>query len=149
MKSLQRQKSASTTAREINIDFADASEEIARVFEPGIYILRINGATVINSEEGNTCILLQVSELESQARVDTRPIGLAWPNADEKRLAAENRHVIAQLLHLAEQPTSGNLAELLVKLLELEFTVRLSLATDNNTERTYNAIAAVDVGIAP
>ena len=48
-------------------------------------------------------------------------------------LAAENQHVIAQLLTLAGLPTAGNVGDLIPKLAGLEFDARLALAVDGRS----------------
>ena len=65
------------------------------------------------------------------------------PNAHSGTLTAENQHLIAQLLTLAELPTAGNVGALIPKLAGLEFDARLVLAVDNRSGRSFNSIADV------
>jgi hypothetical protein len=66
--------------------------------------------------------------------------GLMAPNSDAGNLVADNQHLIAQLLTLADLPTSGNVGDLIPKLAGLEFDAHLALAVDNRSGRSYNTI---------
>ena len=85
---------------------------------------------------------------EGGDRVDSRPLWVDGPNAGAGPFAAENQHLLAQLLTLAGQPTSGNVGALIPKLAGLEFDGRLVLETDSSG-RTYNALAAIYADDAP
>jgi hypothetical protein len=81
--------------------------------------------------------------MESGGRVDIRPLWVDGPNAGAGNLAAENRHLVAQLLTLRELPTAGNVNDLIPQLAGLEFDARLVLDPDGRTGRTYNALADI------
>jgi hypothetical protein len=146
MKKFLRQKSNS--APDVEIDFGAAAAKIARVFEPGEYRLRIEAARVIQHNE-NVLIVLDLIELDSGGRVDSRPLWVDGPNAGAGYLASVNQHLIAQLLKLADQPTEGNVGTLIPKLAGLEFNARLALAVDNRSGRSYNELAEIYVDEAP
>jgi hypothetical protein len=71
------------------------------------------------------------------------------PSAGANRLAADNRHLVAQLLTLAGLPTAGNVRALIPQLAGLEFDARLVLDVDSRSGRTYNTIAAIYQDGAP
>jgi hypothetical protein len=141
MRKFVRQKS--NGAPDVNIDFGAAAAKVARTFEPEDYKLRIESARVIPKNQ-NVLVALDLVELGSGSRVDTRPLWVAGPKADAGALTASNQHLIAQLLTLAKLPTSGNVSELIPKLAGLEFDARLVLDVDNRNGRSFNSIA--DVG---
>ena len=58
---------------------------------------------------------------EGGDRIDSRPLWVDGPNAGVGPYAAENQHLIAQLLTLAGQPTAGNVNALIPQLAGLEF----------------------------
>ena len=147
MRKFVRQKSTNNVP-DVNIDFGAAAKKIARVFEPGEYRLRIESARVIQ-KNANVLVALDIIELESGGRVDGRPMWVEGPNSDAGNLTAENQHLIAQLLTLAELPTAGNVGALIPKLAGLEFNARLVLAIDNRSSRTYNALSEIYVDDAP
>jgi hypothetical protein len=147
MKKFVRQKS-NNVAPDVELDFGAAAAKIPRVYEPGEYRLRIESARVIQSNE-NVLIVLDLIELESGGRVDSRPLWVDGPNAGAGNLVAENQHLIAQLLTLAEMPTAGNVGTLIPKLAKLEFNARLALAVDNRSGRSYNELAEIYVDEAP
>lgn len=147
MRKFVRQKSTNNVP-DVNIDFGAAAKKIARVFEPGEYRLRIESARVIQ-KNANVLVALDIIELESGGRVDGRPMWVEGPNSDAGNLTAENQHLIAQLLTLAELPTAGNVGALIPKLAGLEFDARLVLAIDNRSGRTYNALSEIYVDDAP
>jgi hypothetical protein len=143
MKTFVRQK---PTAVATNIDFGAASKQIARLLDPEVYSLRIESARVVQSNQ-NTLIALDIVEIESGARVTVQPMWVDGPNANVGRLAAENRHLIAQLLVLAGKPTAGEVHELIPALAGLTFEAQLAISTDSRTGRPFNTIAAIiDVG---
>src|SRR5262252_6565406 len=115
MKKFSRQNRTNTAAPDIAIDFGAASTQIAQLFDPEIYQLRIESARVIQNNQ-NTLVALDLIEVESGAHVANQPIWVDGPNANAGRLAAENRHLIAQLLALADKPTVGNVHELIPEL---------------------------------
>ena len=86
---------------------------------------------------------MDLIEAQSGGRIASLPLWVDGPNADTGNLAAENQHLIAQLLTLAKLPTVGNVSELIPKLAGLEFDARLVLASDNRTGRSFNAIADI------
>jgi hypothetical protein len=147
MRKFVRQKPANNSSADVTIDFGAASAQIARVFDPESYNLRIESANVVQKNQ-NTHVVLDLIEVESGAKVALQPIWVDGPNADAGNLAAENRHVIAQLLRLAGKPTSGPVRALIPQLTGLTFEARLALAMDDRTGRTHNAIASIftDVG---
>jgi hypothetical protein len=142
MKRFVRQKPANNASADVTIDFGAASAQIARVFDPETYNLRIESASVIHRNQ-NTLVVLELIEVESGAKVALQPIWVNGPNADAGGLAAENRHLIAQLLRLARKPTVGQVHALIPELTGLTFEARLVLAMDPRTARTYNAIASI------
>jgi hypothetical protein len=85
---------------------------------------------------------------EDGDRIDSRPLWVDGPNAGIGPYAAENQHLLAQLLALAGQPTSGNVNSLIPKLTGQEFEGNLILKRDSNG-RTYNALANVQQDGAP
>ena len=87
--------------------------------------------------------------MDGGGRVNSRPLWVDGPNAGAGHLAAENQHLLAQLLALAGLPTAGKLNELIPKLTGLEFDARLVLATDRRDGRTFNTIAAIYTEGAP
>jgi hypothetical protein len=112
------------------------------VLDPGVYNLRIESARVVQKNQ-NTLVALELIEVESGADVATQPIWVDGPNANAGRLAAENRHLIAQLLALAGKPTAGNVHALIPELAGLTFEGQLALAVDSRTGRSFNAIATI------
>src|SRR6516165_9802829 len=141
MKKFIRQKAANQ-APDVELDFGAAAAKVARVFEPDEYKVRIESARVIQRNQ-NILIALDLIETESGGRIDSRPLWVEGPNANNGNLAAENQHLVAQLLTLAKLPTSGNVSELIPKLAGLEFDARLILAVDNRSGRSFNAIADI------
>jgi hypothetical protein len=140
MRKFVRQKSAN--APDVNIDFGAAEAKVAHVFEPGEYKLRIDSARVIQRNQ-NVLIALDLVELDSGGRIDSRPYWVDGPNSAAGALTAENQHLVAQLLVLAKLPTAGNVGALIPKLAGLEFDARLVLAVDNRTGRSFNTIADI------
>jgi hypothetical protein len=141
MKTFSRQKSGNTPSRDISLDFGAATTKVARVLEPDDHQLRVECARVIQSGQ-NVLIGLDLVIAESGDRVDTRPLWVDGPNAGIGPFAAENQNLIAQLLALADQPTSGNVNDIIPKLAGLEFEAYLILKRDSNG-RAYNAIATI------
>ena len=88
MKKFVRQKSANLPPVDVTIDFGAASAQIARVFDPEIYDLRVESASVVQKNQ-NTLVVLDVVEVESGGKVALQPIWVDGPNADAGRLAAE------------------------------------------------------------
>jgi hypothetical protein len=148
MKTFVRQKPADATAVATNIDFGAASAQIARVFDPEVYSLRIESARVVQRNQ-NTLIALDLIEVESGAHVAIQPIWVDGPNANAGRLAAENRHLIARLLALAGKPTAGEVHELIPALAGLTFEAQLGICTDSRTGRIFNAIGTILVDGGP
>jgi hypothetical protein len=148
MRKFVRQKSNNASVPDLTLDFGAAAAKIARVFEPGEYRIRIESARAIQRNE-NVLIVLNLIELDSGGRVDSRPLWVDGPNAEAGDLADENRHLIAQLLKLADLPTEGNVGTLIPKLAGLEFNARLALAVDNRSGRSYNEPAEIYVDEAP
>jgi hypothetical protein len=148
MKKFVRQKPTDTAAIATNIDFGAASAQIARVLDPEVYALRIESARIVLSNN-NTLVVLDIIEIDSGARVALQPLWVDGPNASVGRLAAENQHLVAQLLTLAGLPTAGNVGSLIPQLMGLEFDARLAFAIDNRSGRTYNALAVIYVDDAP
>jgi hypothetical protein len=142
MKKFTRQKSGNAPIADINLDFGAAAAKVARVFEPGEYKLRIESARVIPSGQ-NILVALDLVMAEGGDRVASRPLWVDGPNAGIGPFAAENLNLVAQLLALAAQPTTGNPNVLIPKLTGLEFDARLGLAFDNRSGRTYNTLAAI------
>ncbi len=138
-----RPKSVNAPPADINIDFGAASSKIPRVFPPEMYDLEITESSVRPGQNGNVLVVLDLVELESGAPVRMSPLWVDGPNAGAGPLAAENQHVIAQLLEAAGLPTSGNVGELIPKLKGLKFTGRLSLPRDDGTGRTSNTLVEV------
>jgi hypothetical protein len=142
MRKFVRQKSVNGNAPDLKLDFGAAAEKIARIFEPSEYRLRIQSAKVIQRNE-NVLIVLDLVELESGGRVDSRPLWVDGPKSDAGNLTAENQNIVAQLLTLAKLPTAGNVSTLIPKLTGLEFDARLVLAVDNRSGRSFNALADI------
>jgi hypothetical protein len=141
MRKFTRQKS-NNTAPDVTIDFGAAAAKVARVYEPDSYHLRVESARVIQRNQ-NTLIALDLIELESGGRVDGRPLWVEGPKSDAGNLAAENQHLIAQLLTLAKLPTVGNVGTLIPKLAGLEFDARLVLKIDTRSGRSFNEISEI------
>jgi hypothetical protein len=142
MKKFIRQTPSNTAVADLNIDFGAASAQIARVLDPEVYKLCIESARVVQKNQ-NTLVVLELIEVESGAHVATQPIWVDGPNANAGRLAAENRHLIAQLLALAGKPTAGNVHALIPELAGLTFEAQLALEVDSRTGRSFNAIATI------
>jgi hypothetical protein len=147
MKKFTRQKSNNSPTADINLDFGAAATKVARVVEPDDYKMRIETARVVQSGS-NVLVALDLVMVESGDRIDSRPLWVDGPNAGLGPHAAENQHVLAQLLTLAGQPTSGNVHSLISQLSGLEFNGYLILKRDGNG-RSYNALAAVHLDGAP
>ena len=143
MKKFVRQNATKAPATDITIDFGAASEQVARVFEPEVYGVKVKAASVRQSQNGNVFVGLDLVEVESDARVSLQPLWVAGPNADAGSLVAENRDVIAQMLSEAGLATSGNVGELIPKLAGHEFVARLAISRDSRTGRTFNSIVAI------
>jgi hypothetical protein len=148
MKTFVRQKPVNTAAVATTIDFGAASGQIASALDPEVYSLRIEAARVVQRNQ-NTLIALDLIEVESGAHVAIQPIWVDGPNANAGRLAAENRHLIAQLLKLAGKPTAGDVHELIPALAGLTFEARLTICTDSRTGRIFNAIGTILVDGGP
>lgn len=118
MKKFTRQKSGNA---DITLDFGAAAAKVARVFEPGEYRLRIESARLVQSGR-NISVALDLAMVEGGDRVASRPLWVDGPNADIGPFAAENQNLIAQLLTLAGQPTTGNANALIPKLTGLSLT---------------------------
>src|SRR6266404_1312203 len=142
MKTFVRQQPANTAAVATTIDFGAASGQIPRVFDPEVYSLRIESARVVQRNQ-NTLIALDLIEVESDAHVAIQPIWVDGPNANAGRLAAENRHLIGQLLALAGKPTAGEVHELIPALAGITFEAQITISPDSRTGRIFNAIAAI------
>jgi hypothetical protein len=127
---------------DINLDFGAAASKVAHVYEPGEYRLRIESARVVRSGQ-NILVALDLVMAEGGERVSSRPLWVDGPKAGLSPFAAENQNLVAQLLTLAGQPTTGNPNVLIPKLTGLEFDARLALAIDSRSGRTYNALAAI------
>ena len=149
MKKFIRQAATKAPAADIAIDFGAASEKVARVFEPEVYGLRVKTASVLQSHNDNFFVVLDLVEVESDARVSLQPLWVAGPNAEAGSLVAENQDVIAQMLSGAGLPTSGSVGELIPKLAGREFAARLAISHDSRTGRTFNSIAAIIPEDAP
>jgi hypothetical protein len=143
MKKFIRQNATKAPAADIAIDFGAASEQVARVLEPEVYGLKVKTASVLHTDNGNFFVVLDLVEVEGDARVSLQPLWVAGPNAAAGSLVAENRDVIAQMLSGAGLATSGNVGELIPKLAGHEFAARLAISHDSRTGRTYNSIAAI------
>jgi hypothetical protein len=142
MKKFTRQSCGKAPTATLNLDFGAAATQVAQIFEPGVYTLRIKTACVVQNN-ANISIAIDIIEMESGVRVDTRPIWVDGPNAGVGQLAAANQHLIAQLLTLAGQPTAGNVSTLVPHLSGLAFEARLALNIDHRTGRTFNVLADV------
>ena len=142
MKKFTRQTSGNAPTADVNLDFGAAGAKVARLFEPGEYRLRIDSARTIQNNQ-NVLVVLNLIEIASASRVDSRPLWVDGPNAGAGDLAVKNRYLIAQLLTLCELPTAGKLGDLIPQLAGLEFDARLVLDPDNRTGRTYNALADI------
>jgi hypothetical protein len=142
MKKFVRQTPNNATAVETSIDFAAASDQIAHVLNPGVYTVRIEAARVVQNDQ-NTLVVLELVEVESGKYVAIQPIWVDGPNANTGRLAAENQHLIAQLLRLAGKPTAGKVHGLIPQLAALTFEAQLVLSGNSRTGRTFNAIGTI------
>lgn len=147
MRKFTRQKSGNSPTADINLDFGAAAAKVARVFEPDDYKMRIETARVVPSGQ-NILIALDLVMVEGGDRIDSRPLWVAGPNGGISPFVAENQNLVAQLLSLAGQPTTGNINALIPKLTGLEFEGYLILKRDNNG-RTYNALAIIHQGDVP
>jgi hypothetical protein len=94
MRKFVRQKS-NNAAPDVNIDFGAAVAKVARVYEPDSYRLRIESARVVQRNQ-NILVVIDLIELESGGRVDTRPLWVDGPNSGAGNLTADNQHLIAQ-----------------------------------------------------
>ena len=113
--------------------------EVARLFEPGDYRLRIDSARIIQNKQ-NVSVVLSLIEMERGCRVDIRPLWVNGPNAGAGDLAGKNQHLIGQLLTSRGLPTKGDMGVLIPQLAGLEFDAHLVLDPDGRTGRTYNAL---------
>ena len=147
MKKFMRQTSGGATTANINLDLGAASAKVGQVREPGDYRLRIEAARVLSRQ--NISVALDLVEVEGGGRVANRPLWVDGPNAGNGHLAAENQHLLAQLLALAGLPTAGNLDELIPKLAGLEFDASIVLSVDHSTGRKYNSLATIYADGAP
>ncbi len=147
MKKFVRQKSGIAPTVEINLDFGAAAARVAHVFEPDDYKLRIETARVVHNGQ-NVHVALDLVMAESGDRIDNRPLWIDGPNASVVPFAAENQHMLAQLLALAGQPTSGDVNAIIAKLTGLEFEGYIILKRDSNG-RAFNALATVHQDDAP
>ncbi len=143
MKKFIRQNATKAPAADIAIDFGAASEKVARVFEPEVYGLRVKTASVLHSHNDNVFVVLDLVEVESDARVSLQPLWVAGPNAEGSSLVAENHDVIAQMLRQAGLETKGSVGELIPQLAGREFGARLAIYPDSRTGRTFNSIVAI------
>jgi hypothetical protein len=141
MKKFTRQKPGNAPIADINLDFGAAAAKVARVFPPGEYRLRIESARVVSSGQ-NILIALNLVMAEGAERVASRPLWVDGPNADNGPLAAENQNLIAQLLTLAGQPTTGNVNDLIPELNGVEFGGYLALKRDSSG-LAYNVLATI------
>jgi hypothetical protein len=141
MRKFLRQK-ANGGPPNVSMDFGAAESKVAKILEAGEYRLRLEAARVIERNQ-NILIALDLVEVESNQRVDSRPLWVDGPNSNAGNLTAENQHLVARLLSLAKLPTAGNVGELIPKLGGLEFDARLVLAVDSRTQRTFNQIIDV------
>jgi hypothetical protein len=90
----------------------------------------------------NILIALDLVMAEGGDRVASRPLWVDGPNASVGPFAAENQHLVAQLLALAGQPTTGNVNALIPQLRGLEFDGYLILKRDSSGV-AYNALATI------
>lgn len=148
MKKFSRQESGNTPIANVNLDFGAAATKVRRLLEPGEYGLRIESARVVQKSQ-NVFVALDLVEAEGGGRVDIRPLWVDGPNAGVGPYAAENQNLVAQLLTLAGQPTTGNVNTLISQLGGLKFDARLVLAVDSRTGRISNALAEIYTNGAP
>jgi hypothetical protein len=141
MKKFTRQKPDSAPIADVNLDFGAAAAKVARVSEPGEYRLRIESARVVSSSQ-NILIALDLVMAEGGERVASRPLWVHGPNANNGPFAAENQNLVAQLLTLAGQPTTGNVSALIPQLKGLEFDGYLALKRDSSG-LAYNVLATI------
>jgi hypothetical protein len=137
-----KRPTANSATPDANIDFGAAKARVAHIFEPGDYTVRIEDVRIIGKNQ-NVLIALDIVETDSGYRVDTRPLWVEGPKSDAGYLAAENQYLIAQLLTLKQLPTSGDVGDLIPKLVGLEFETHLEVAVDGRSGRSYNAIGGV------
>ena len=112
------------------------------------YSSRMNTNSVSNPRKSSSVMrtfsLLSISLNWRAAAVSMAArFGLMDRMPDAGDLTAENQHLIAQLLTLANLPTVGNVATLIPKLAGLEFDAHLVLAVDNRTGRATTTIADI------
>jgi hypothetical protein len=145
VKKFVRQKSVDSSFNGLKLNLRTNAAQVAHIFEPGFYQLRIDGARLVMGNADNVSVALDLIELAGNALVDSRPLWIDGPNANVGRLAAENQNLLARLLQLAGQNIDGdiNVAEAITKLVGLVFEGRLALETDNRTGRTYNSLVNV------
>src|SRR5260370_42134902 len=142
MKTFVRQKPDNRAAVPTNIDSGAASGQIPRVFDPEVYSLRIESARVVQRNQ-NTLIALDLIEVESGTHVAIQPIWVDGPNANAGRLAAENRHLIAQLLELAGKPTAGGSHELFPALAGGTFAARTTSWPTSPKRRPFTTTGTI------
>jgi hypothetical protein len=147
MKKFSRQKSGGSPATDFNLDFGAAAARVSRVFEPDDYKMRIESARVVRSGQ-NVLIALDLVMVEGGDRIDSRALWVDGPNAGAGPFAAENQNLLAKLLTLAGQPTTGNVNALIPKLTGLEFEGYLILKRDS-TGRISNALTTVHPADVP
>jgi hypothetical protein len=141
VKKFIRQKSGNAPIADVNLDFGAAAAKVARVFEPGEYRLRIESARVVQKGQ-NISVALDLVMAEGGDRVASRPLWVDGPNAGVGPFAAENQNLVAQLLTLAGQLTTGNVNALIPQLKGLEFDGYLILKRDNNGV-AFNSLATI------
>jgi len=86
MKRFTRQKSESAPTVDINLDFGAAAAKVSHLFEPGEYRLRIDSASICQSKQKNTLVVLDLVETDGGGRVAIRPLWVDGPKAGGAQL---------------------------------------------------------------
>ena len=135
----------STATTNVTMNLRATAGQLAKVLDPEIYELCIKGARLISSEAGNVSLALDLTEVESGAAVNARPLWLEGPNAGNGPFAAENQQLLLKLLEAAGETTEGEIqiAESIKALVGLQIQARLVLDLDQRTGRTYNKLIEI------
>jgi hypothetical protein len=135
----------STATTNVTMNLRATAGQLAKVLDPEIYELCIKGARLISSEAGNVSLALDLTEVESDSAVSTRPLWLDGPKAGNGSFAAENQRLLVQLLEAAGEATEGEIqiAVSIKALVGLQIRARLLIASDQRTGQRYNKLIEI------
>jgi hypothetical protein len=139
MRSFRRPPSATP---DVEIDFGGAKDRLPKLLEPGSREVQIQAAKVV-AKNDNISVILDLLDVETGVRIDSRPLWVDGPKANSGTLAAENQELIGRMLELAGKSTSGPVGQLMAELAGLTFTAVLGVGTDSRTGRVYNTLIGV------